>query len=497
MSKKDEKDINISKLDKSLEGQGLLEDADDAEYERTLAQQRREAEERERQVLEQAEAERRERERQEEKERERRLAQERIELMKLKSGVIDESESSIKEEHDQIRELHGFEKVQNFFYHNKVWIIFAIFIIAVAAFIFIDAARREKADLTVLMIANNGLETRQEELEEFFEKYTDDLDGNGYVHVEVIMIPLNSHSDDYQQQNVNSTKFLAQLQGGESILVITDSNTDEEFKSIMTPELPKEFPNNKKAKSLFADYVKDIITRINRYTNISYVEDPTIMSWQIGNEPRAFSGENKEAFAIWMAEVSRFIKSLDRNHLVSTGSEGKHGCEEDLALFERIHADKHIDYMNIHIWPYNWGWAPADSLSEKAEAAQLQSKQYIDEHLEIAQKYGKPLVLEEFGYPRDGFRFDKSATTQARDTYYQYIFSLITDRTAQSAGLTGCNFWAWGGLAAPKHLYWQRGDDYTGDPAQEQQGLNWVFMSDSTTIAIIRTANQQLKQHSF
>lgn len=36
----------------------------------------------------------------------------------------------------------------------------------------------------------------------------------------------------------------------------------------------------------------------------------------------------------------------------------------------------------------------------------------------------------------------------------------------------GANFWAWGGLAAPKHLYWQRGDDYTGDPAQEQQGLN-------------------------
>ena len=268
MSKKDEKDINISKLDKSLEGQGLLEDADDAEYERTLAQQRREAEERERQVLEQAEAERRERERQEEKERERRLAQERIELMKLKSGVIDESESSIKEEHDQIRELHGFEKVQNFFYHNKVWIIFTIFIIAVAAFIFIDAARREKADLTVLMIANNGLETRQEELENFFEKYTDDLDGNGYVHVEVIMIPLNSHSDDYQQQNVNSTKFLAQLQGGESILVITDSNTDEEFKSIMTPELPKEFPNNKYVDDMGMSWNMEVMAKELNFENM-------------------------------------------------------------------------------------------------------------------------------------------------------------------------------------------------------------------------------------
>ena len=70
-------------------------------------------------------------------------------------------------------------------------------------------------------------------------------------------------------------------------------------------------------------------------------------------------------------------------------------------------------------------------------------------------------------------------------------------RQSYELQLTGCNFWAWGGLAAPKHLYWQRGDDYTGDPAQEQQGLNSVFMSDSTTIAIIRTANQQLKQHSF
>ena len=162
----------------------------------------------------------------------------------------------------------GFEKVQNFFYHNKVWIIFTIFIIAVAAFIFIDAARREKADLTVLMIANNGLETRQEELENFFEKYTDDLDGNGYVHVEVIMIPLNSHSDDYQQQNVNSTKFLAQLQGGESILVITDSNTDEEFKSIMTPELPKEFPNNKYVDDMGMSWNMEVMAKELNFENM-------------------------------------------------------------------------------------------------------------------------------------------------------------------------------------------------------------------------------------
>ena len=82
------------------------------------------------------------------------------------------------------------------------------------------------------------------------------------------MIPLNSHSDDYQQQNVNSTKFLAQLQGGESILVITDSNTDEEFKSIMTPELPKEFPNNKYVDDMGMSWNMEIMAKELNFENM-------------------------------------------------------------------------------------------------------------------------------------------------------------------------------------------------------------------------------------
>ena len=115
-----------------------------------------------------------------------------------------------------------------------------------------------------------------------------------------------------------------------------------------------QFVQSDSAKALFANYVDDMVTRTNRYSGVKYVDDPTIMSWQIGNEPRAFSDDNKEAFALWMADVAAQLKSLDSNHLVSSGSEGKHGCEQDIALFETIHADPNIDYMNIHIWPYNW-----------------------------------------------------------------------------------------------------------------------------------------------
>ena len=50
-----------------------------------------------------------------------------------------------------------------------------------------------------------------------------------------------------------------------------------------------------------------------------------------------------------------------------------------------------------------------------------------------------------------------------------------------------------GGFAEqhPDHVFWEKGDDYTGDPAQEQQGLNSVFATDST-IGIIRAENREL-----
>lgn len=54
------------------------------------------------------------------------------------------------------------------------------------------------------------------------------------------------------------------------------------------------------------------------------------------------------------------------------------------------------------------------------------------------------------------------------------------------SGVAGVNFWGWGGYAEPAHRAWEPGDDYTGDPAQEDQGLNSVFATDKSTLEIIR-----------
>lgn len=247
------------------------------------------------------------------------------------------------------------------------------------------------------------------------------------------------------------------------------------------------------AQEMFANHVKFILGRTNRYTKRAYVDDPTIMTWQVGNEPRCFSDDNKEAFVDWMQSVTALIKSIDKNHLVSSGSEGKHGCEQDLKIYEDIHADKNMDYLNIHIWPYNWGWADKDSLGENLERAKANTMAYIEMHQSIAQKYSKPIVLEEFGYPRDGFAFSRKSSTESRDSYYSFIFDYIAEQAALRGNFAGCNFWAWGGNAQPSedHVFWQTWDDYTGDPAQEEQGLNSVFSTDST-VNIIREANARI-----
>lgn len=259
-----------------------------------------------------------------------------------------------------------------------------------------------------------------------------------------------------------------------------------------------EFVRNARAKELFFDHVRYIVTRTNRYTGIKYIDDPAIFSWQICNEPRAFSSkeqDNKEAFAEWLAESARLIRELDPNHMISTGSEGFYGCEWDMELCERIHAIEEIAYINCHVWPYNWKWMRGDHMREDLQRSCENTEEYIAMHVELAEKINKPLVVEEFGMPRDDMNFHKEATTECRDHYYDFVFAMVERAAAEGGKLAGCNFWSWGGYAVTHvedHEYWAKGDDYTGDPAQEQQGLNSIFVTDEASLAIIRETTNLL-----
>ncbi|MCD8313701.1 MAG: beta-galactosidase [Bacteroidales bacterium] len=258
-----------------------------------------------------------------------------------------------------------------------------------------------------------------------------------------------------------------------------------------------QFITNEKAKELFADHIRTVVSRVNTVSGLAYKDDPAIFSWQICNEPRCFSHVDsvQTAFADWLWSTAALIKSLDPNHMVSTGSEGKWGCEGRLDLFEKIHSCPDIDYLTIHIWPYNWQWITQETVREDAPAAIDSTAEYLDMHIEVARRLDKPVVVEEFGYPRDGFRFAKGTPTEGRDSYYDYIFSRVVESASEGDVFAGVNFWGWGGLAeqSTESIDWQKGDDYCGDPAQEQQGLNSVYLADRSTVEVITKATLALK----
>jgi len=100
------------------------------------------------------------------------------------------------------------------------------------------------------------------------------------------------------------------------------------------------------------------------------------------------------------------------------------------------------------------------------------------------------------GLPRDGHSFDPAAPTTLRDKLYANVFSVLTRQAAAGGHVAGANFWAFGGAARPVkgQTFWKGGDDYTGDPPMEEQGLNSVFDGDATTWRLIKSTNKDLEK---
>ncbi|MDP4183584.1 MAG: beta-mannosidase [Bacteroidota bacterium] len=256
----------------------------------------------------------------------------------------------------------------------------------------------------------------------------------------------------------------------------------------------KKFLTNKNSKNAFYNHVKYIVSRTNRYTGIPYTQDPAIMAWQITNEPRALAIEKIPTYIQWITKTAALIKSIDKNHLVSTGSEGKIGCENDMKLYRRIHANRNIDYLTLHIWPKNWNWIKDKNIHGTVHKAIAKANAYMLPHFKLGKKLNKPVVVEEFGLPRDHHKYSLSDSTISRDKFYKDIFNVLLRYAKQKGSFAGCNFWAFGGTARPLpgQPFWKRGDDLMGDPPQEEQGLNAVFDTDST-IKLVHKYNSRLK----
>lgn len=248
-----------------------------------------------------------------------------------------------------------------------------------------------------------------------------------------------------------------------------------------------QFYGNSQAVSYYLDHVTKIVTRFNHYTNMWYRDDPTIMAWELANEPRALG--HVDAYLAWVATSAQLIKSLDHDHLVTIGSEGDTSSPSDSGTeYLRDHSLSAIDYGTAHVWVQNWGWYdPADADTTYAPAV-AQAKAYIDSHVARTRALDKPIVFEEFGLARDLNSYSSAAPVTVRDHYYAEIFGHLC-ALAKDSAVAGTNFWAYAGESRalpPFGQWWRPGDALLGDPPHEQQGWYSVYSSDTSTLAVVK-----------
>lgn len=221
----------------------------------------REIDEKERRMEEEAEEKRRlileEKKKKEREEYDKKIQQERIELMRLKQGVITESEM-IPTKEDEKPKLSFWKRIGNFFYHSKWWLLITVFIVGVFTFLTVDYITTVRPDMIVMVLADDPtLQTSSVYLSDYFEQYVDDLNDDGEVSVDIYPIPVGDDISTADYYTGNMTKLSSQFQLADAIMVITDAVANKTILSDETlVDLEELFPDNRNVRGT-GFYIRD------------------------------------------------------------------------------------------------------------------------------------------------------------------------------------------------------------------------------------------------
>ncbi len=194
------------------------------------------------------------------------------------------------------------------------------------------------------------------------------------------------------------------------------------------------FINNSDTQRWFRDYIEMLLNRVNTVTGVAYKDEPAIFAWQIMNEGRN-PGQHYSELRDWYREMAQFIKSIDSNHMVSTGEEGyDEGTPSEYTTGEYSNtyvlranegtsylantAIPEIDFGSAHWYPSEWGFGT--TVNDDMLRAQ---RAWLNDHQRIAESYGKPFYIGEFGFPG----FGDERVDDMYNAFYQHAESIQLD----------------------------------------------------------------------
>lgn len=176
-----------------------------------------------------------------------------------------------------------------------------------------------------------------------------------------------------------------------------------------------DFYRDRKIRAAYQATVRHVVNRRNRYTGLRYTDDPTVMTWELANEPRCRSDQSGNTLVAWADEMSRFVKDLAPQQLVAVGDEGFFGeagnpdypySNYEGVDWRRLSTLPAVDYATVHLYPDSWEGA----LSGPDKVAW--GTKWIHDHVSLSATLRRPVVIEEFGLK------DTSPDQAVRDSAY-------------------------------------------------------------------------------
>lgn len=156
------------------------------------------------------------------------LAEEKVDLIRLKQGVIEDSDKVFRETETE-KKYTVWQKIGNWFYHAKWWLGIAAFCTIVVAFLVYDYVTREDPDLRVLLLTDNPeFYEETDKLTNWLQTMCPDYTADGEVLVQSIYIPVSKatmeNSGTYSASY--NTQLLVQFQSSTCMLVLVDPEAE-------------------------------------------------------------------------------------------------------------------------------------------------------------------------------------------------------------------------------------------------------------------------------
>ncbi|MBR3045342.1 MAG: hypothetical protein IKI45_12780 [Oscillospiraceae bacterium] len=157
------------------------------------------------------------------------LAEEKVDLIRLKQGVIEDSDKVFRERETE-KQYTVLQKIGNWFYHAKWWLGIAAFCILVVSFLVYDYVTREDPDLRILLLTDDPeFYEETDKLTNWLQTMCPDYTADGEVLVQSVYIPVSKatmeNSGTYSASY--NTQLLVQFQSSTCMLVMVDPEAEE------------------------------------------------------------------------------------------------------------------------------------------------------------------------------------------------------------------------------------------------------------------------------